>query len=381
MFLSKSHRPTWAEINIDNLRANYQFLQSLLPEEVSVMGVVKADAYGHGAVQISQELLRLGAEYLAVSNIDEGIELRTAGISSPILLLGPVESAEFGKLLEFNIYPSISSLDYARELSDSYRYRGVFPKVHLKIDTGMGRLGFDLDEALIQIEQLSQLHGLIIDGIYSHFPSSDDDLDFSNQQIKKFNQLIEEVQKLNIKIRHFHIANSAAILNLNLSLQTPYTMVRPGLSLYGYASQKNKVLNGCMSLKTRIIEIRKMKKGSTISYLRQYQVKNPVEYIAILPIGYADGIPTSYSNKGKVKIKDKFYPNVGRVCMDYIMINLDQNPDQIIIGDEAIIFGQNSITVEEFGKICGRIPYEVTCGISKRVPRVYTRKEDERQIT
>lgn len=381
MYLSKSHRPTWVEINIDNLRLNYQFLRSLLPEDVSVMGVVKADAYGHGSVQVSQELLRLGAEYLAVSNIDEAIELRSAGISSPILLLGPVEVSEFGKLLEFNIYPSISSLDYAKELAESYRYRGVYPKVHIKVDTGMGRLGIDIDAALIQIEQISQLEGLIIDGIYSHFPSSDHDLEFSNQQIKIFNQLAAEIHKLNIKVRHFHIANSAAVLNLNLSLQKPYTMIRPGLALYGYSTQKNRVLNGCMSLKTRLMEIRLMKKGATVSYLRQYEIKKEKEYIGILPIGYADGIPTTYSGKGKVLIGDKFYPVVGRVCMDYIMVSLDQNEAQIKIGDEVTLFGQHSLTVEEFGKLCGRIPYEVTCGISKRVPRVYTRKEDERKIT
>ncbi len=381
MYLSKSHRPTWIEVNIDNLRKNYQFIRSLLPEKMSIMGVVKADAYGHGAVQISQELLKLGAEYLAVSNIDEAIELRQSGISSPILLLGPAESQEFGKLLEFNVFPTVTSLDYARELSESYKYRGVFPKIHIKVDTGMGRLGIDIAHALLEIEQISKLEGIIIDGIFSHFPSSDDDLEFSNHQIRVFNELIEEVQKLNIKVRHFHIANSAAILNLNLSIQEPYTMIRPGLSLYGYSSQKNRVLKGLMSLKTHIIQLRKMKKGQSVSYMRKYIVSSPEEWIAVLPVGYADGIPVSYYEKGEVSINKKLYPVAGRICMDYTMIALGQNNDELKVGDEVTVFGSESISLEEFGARCNKIPYEVSCGITKRVPRVYTRKEDERKIT
>ncbi len=378
MYLYKSHRPTWAEIDMDAIKHNFVIIRDKCPEQCQLMGVVKADAYGHGAVTISQELLRLGVEYLAVSNIDEAIELRSSGISSPILLLGPVESTEFGKLIEFNIYPTVVSMEYARELSDAYRYRGIYPKVHIKIDTGMGRLGIPVDKAVLEIEQISKMEGIIVDGIYSHFPSADSDMEFSKQQIDKFLELISELKRLEIKIRHYHMANSAAIFSLPESLQAPFSMVRTGLALYGYSSTKNPLLKNSMSLKTKIIVINRMKNGDTISYLRTYKIQKETEYIAVLPIGYADGIPTLYSNKGKVFINDAYYPVVGRICMDYMMISLGDNPKGIKVGDEATIFGSEKISVELFAKYCMKIPYEVTCDISKRVPRIYLRKEDKR---
>lgn len=379
MYLSKSHRPVWAEINIDAIRANLLYVKSKLPSETMIIGVVKADAYGHGAIPVSQELLKLGVEYLAVSNIDEAIELRNAGLSSPILMFGPVEVPEFGKLIQFNIFPTVYSYDYAKELSESYRYRGVFPKVHIKIDSGMGRLGIPVDDALLEVEQISKIEGMIIDGIYSHFPSSDEDIEYSEQQTLKFTKLIADIKRLGIKVRHFHIANSAAIFNLPASYSDPYTMVRPGLCLYGYSSQKNPDIQNSMSLKARVSAINKMKQGQTVSYLRTYKIKENGENIAVLPVGYADGIPTILSNKIKVKIKNKLYPNVGRICMDYMMVSLGQNPEKIEVGEEATIFGEGAASVEYFGKLCHRIPYEVTCAVSKRVPRIYTRKEDERK--
>ncbi len=378
MYQYKSHRPTWAEINMDALKNNFLELKKHCPESTIMMGVVKADAYGHGAVMISQELLKLGAEYLAVSNIDEAMELRSSGISLPVLLLGPVESVEFGKLIEFNIYPTVISVEYAKELSEAYRYRGIYPKVHIKIDTGMGRLGIPVDRALMGIEQISKMEGIIVDGIYTHFPSADVDIEFSNHQVKLFIDLISELKKIDVKIRHFHIANSAAVFNVPLSLQPPLTMIRPGLSLYGMSTMPQENLINCMTLKTRIVSISRLKKGDTVSYLRTYEVAKEKEYIAVLPVGYADGIPTLYSNKGSVSIKGKSYPVAGRVCMDYMMVSLGESPVDIAIGDEATIFGNGSISVEKFGSICKKIPYEVTCDISKRVPRIFLRKEDKR---
>ncbi|MGC8765559.1 MAG: alanine racemase [Brevinematia bacterium] len=376
MYLSKSHRPTWAEINIDAIRHNFKLLTSRCSPDVQVIGVVKADAYGHGALQISQEFTRLGMAYLGVSNLDEGIELRTNGITIPIIVLGPVETNEFSKLMEFNIYPTIVSYKYAKELAENYRYRGIFPKVHVEIDTGMGRLGIPYESALLEIEQISNITGMIIDGVFTHFPSADADLEFSNEQLNKFKSLIEETKRLDIKIRHYHIANSAAIFTLPETAKPPFTLVRPGLSLYGYSTLKNTGLINSMTLKTKIIEIRTMKKDETVSYLRTYRIKKEKEYIAVLPIGYADGIPTTYSNRGYVTIKGKKYNSVGRVCMDYTMVSLGETPGDIEIGDEVTIFGNGAMSIEEFGKICSMIPYEVTCNVSKRVPRIYIRKED-----
>ncbi len=378
MYLYKSHRPTWAEIDMDAIKYNFQVIKNKCNDQIQLMGVVKADAYGHGAVSISQELLKLGVEYLAVSNIDEAMELRSSGISSPILLLGPVEPAEFGKLIEFNIYPTVISVEYARELSDAYRYRGIYPKVHIKIDTGMGRIGIPYEKALLDIEQISKMEGIIVDGIYSHFPSADTDPEFSAFQIEKIKELAHELKKYEIKVRHFHIANSAAIFNIPETTKSPFTMVRTGLALYGYTSNKEVHLLNSMTLKTKILVINKLKKGDTVSYLRTYKIQKDEEYIAVLPIGYADGIPTTYSNKGKVYIKNAYYPVAGRICMDYTMISLGSNPNGIVVGDEAVIFGNDKIRVEEFAKMCNKIPYEVTCDISKRVPRIYLRKEDKR---
>ncbi len=378
MYLYKSHRPTWVEIDMDALKNNFLEIKKRCLESTLLMGVVKADAYGHGAVAISQELLKLGVEYLAVSNIDEAMELRSSGISLPVLLLGPVESVEFGKLIEFNIYPTVISVEYAKELSEAYRYRGIYPKVHIKVDTGMGRLGIPIEKALIGIEQISKMEGIIVDGVYTHFPSADDDLGFSTHQIKIFASLVKELKKIDIKVRHFHIANSAAVFNLPASVQQPFTMARSGLALYGYSTKPQESLTNTMSLKTKIMAINCLKKGDTVSYLRTYEIKKSKEYIAVLPVGYADGIPTQYSNKGDVLIKNKLYSVAGRVCMDYMMVSLGEFAQDINIGDEVTIFGKGNISVEKFGSICRRIPYEVTCDISKRVPRIYLRKEDKR---
>jgi alanine racemase len=360
---------------MDAMRKNILAIKRECAEDVQIMGVVKADAYGHGAAVVSQELLKLGVEYLAVSNIDEAMELRTSGISSPILLLGPVESSEFGKLIEFNIYATVISADYARELSEAYRYRGVYPKVHIEIDAGMGRLGIPLENALLEVEQIARMEGIIIDGVYAHFPSADADKEFSEFQIKELIKLSQELKKLEIKVRYFHMANSAAIFHLPSSLKSPFNMVRPGLGIYGYAQA---ALSPSLTLKTKVLAINRMKKGQTVSYLRSYTILRDVEHIAVLPIGYADGIPTLYSNKGRVFIKDAYYPVVGRVCMDYMMVSLGENSRGVQIGDEVIILGGQKITMEEFGKVCKKIPYEITCDISKRVPRIYLRKEDKR---
>ncbi|MCX7820352.1 MAG: alanine racemase, partial [Brevinematales bacterium] len=304
------------------------------------------------------------------------IELRTNGITIPILVFGPVEPNEFSKLMEFNIYPVVSSYTYAKDLAENYRYRGLFPKVHIEIDTGMGRLGIPLDNALLEIEQISNISGMIIDGIFTHFPSADSDPEFSNFQLKSFINIIEETKRLDIKIKNFHIANSAGIFNIEGVAKQPFNMVRPGLAIYGYSTNKNSELINSMQLKTKIIEIRKMKKDETVSYLRTYKIQKEKEYIAVLPLGYADGIPTTYSNKGYVTIRNKAYPVVGRVCMDYMMVSLGESPEDIKIGEEVVVFGNDFMSVEKFAKICSLIPYEVTCNVSKRVPRVYIRQED-----
>jgi alanine racemase len=242
----------------------------------------------------------------------------------------------------------------------------------------MGRLGIPYENALMDIEQIAKMEGIIIDGIYTHFPAAEEDIDFSKEQINRFKVLITELKKIDIKIKYFHAANSAAVFNLDDSINPPFNMVRVGLALYGYSMKPNGKIKNSLSLKTKIIVINKLKKGSTVSYQRLYKIEKENEYIAVLPVGYADGIPTIYSNKGKVVIKDVVYPIAGKICMDYMMVSLGDNSNNVQAGDEVTLFGNDKISVENFAKACQKIPYEVTCDISKRVPRVYLRKEDKR---
>lgn len=377
MYSSKSLRPVWAEVHLGAIRHNYKKIRAHLKEDDRICGVVKADAYGHGSIEVARELIKIGAEYLAVATVDEAIELRGNGINSPILILGPADPNAFGKFVEFNLFPTVTSFEYAKALAEIFRYRGIFPRVHILVDSGMGRLGIPIESALIEIEKISKLEGLIIDGIFSHYPVSDTDIEFSTEQTNRFANLISDLHQTGIRPKHIHIANSDGIFNIDSATQTPFNMVRPGLSLYGYSVCDNQELINSMVLKARVADIRLMKKGETVSYGRTYQIKKEKEYIAVLPLGYADGIPTLYSNRGKVLIGDVYYPVTGRVCMDYMMVSLEENRFGVKPGDVSTLFGEGKIRVETFAKACHRIPYEVTCGISKRVPRIYIRKEKD----
>ncbi|MFN4217119.1 MAG: alanine racemase [Brevinematales bacterium] len=372
MFATQSFRSTWAEIDLFSLRKNARDIFTYTGEK-PLIAVVKADAYGHGAVKVSKALEKEGVNFFAVATLDEAIELRENGVRSDILILGPVEERGMEYLFSYHLVATVISSRYARLLSQKARSLGRSLRVHVKIDTGMGRLGIRYDEAISDLVEIFSLSGLQVEGVFSHFPSADVDKIFSEEQVARLRSLQHKIEEMGQKIPFWHIANSEGIWNIPSSFGEGFTHVRPGISLYGVASSE-RGLSSVMSLKTRIVQIKPLRKGETVSYLRQYKVQREREYIAVLPLGYADGVPTFGSGRYEVVIKGKRYPQVGRVCMDYMMVSLQENLDHIEEGTEVEIFG-STLSLLEFAHKSARIPYEVMCGVSKRVPRIYKGEE------
>ncbi|NPV38636.1 Alanine racemase [Brevinematales bacterium NS] len=372
MFATESFRPTWVEIDLSSLRKNAQTLLSRTGGK-PLIAVVKADAYGHGAVRVAKALEKEGVNFFAVATLDEAIELRENGVNSDILILGPVEERGMDSLFTYRLVATVISSSYAKSLSEKAKKQGQSLRVHVKIDTGMGRLGIRYDEAPERLEEIMSLEGLFLEGIFSHFPSADVDRDFSEEQVRRLKKIRENMRLAGKKISLCHIANSEGIWNIPSSFGEEFTHVRPGISLYGVASSERGLLP-VMSLRTKIVQIKPLRKKETVSYLRQYVVQKEREYIAVLPLGYADGVSTCGSGKYEVVIKGRRYPQVGRVCMDYMMVSLDDNPDHIEEGTEVEVFG-SFLSLQEFAHKSSRIPYEVMCGVSKRVPRWYKGEE------
>jgi alanine racemase len=341
------------------------------------MGIVKADAYGHGAVPVAKLLEKLEADYLAVSNMDEAMQLRRANIKLPILILGYTLVEHTNELINNNITQAVFDYDYGKELAKRVAKNRKL-KVHIKIDTGMSRLGFvcgDTNDIAAQIVKTIQLNGLEAEGIFTHFAASDDNSSsFTDLQFKRFMQLVNELKdSYGIEFQLKHCANSAAVLNYP---HTQLDMVRPGLALYGlYPALDMKTdvkLLPVMQLKTRVCQIKDLKKGTSVSYGCTYKISSDSR-VAILPIGYADGFLRAFSNELEVLVDGAKSRVIGRVCMDMAMINVTKIRN-IKKGDLVIIFGndgKNSIPVEELAKIAKTISYEIVCLVGKRVPRIY----------
>lgn len=362
----------WAEVDLSALEHNYKEIRAHLPEGCRFLGIVKADAYSHGAFTVARELERLGAEYLAVACLDEAISLREAGIKAPIIILGTTSARYAYTLKKYELTQTVCSLEKARELSFMLGDQQL--KVHYKIDTGMGRLGFSPDEAVAGIGKALRLPNLIAEGVYTHFPVSDDlDDPFTLEQFELFINTVDKIEKEsghNFLIRH--CANSGAVINYR---QTCLDMVRPGLALYGhYPAKEHGGLNlrPVMQFKARISAIHEHFPGETISYGRQYAVENSPIKAAVVSIGYADGLQRALSGKMEMLINGRRARQIGRICMDMCMADVTNIPCQV--GDEVTIFGcdgQAEISVDELADIAGTISYELLCAISPRVPRVY----------
>ncbi len=368
-------RPTWTEINLGAIAHNIRAIRRKVGRDIKILTVVKADAYGHGAIETSRILLENGAGLLGVAIPEEGIELRQAGINASIVILGSLLPEQLDSVVEFSLTPTICDLLIARELSHLAQKLHRKIKVHVKVDTGMGRLGVRHEDAVNLIKEVKSLNNLEIEGIYTHLATSDEkDKGFAYEQIGLFRNILEQLHAQNIhNIPLKHAANSGAILDIPTSY---FNMVRPGLILYGlYPSNevsRSINLQPAMTFKTRVAYIKDVEKGTTIGYGRTYKTSKPSR-IAILPVGYVDGYSRSFSNRGEVIVNGYRAPIIGRVCMDQCVIDVSAVPD-VSTGNEVVLYGKQQteeIPIETAASLIGTIPYEIVCTIGRRVPRVY----------
>lgn len=369
----------WAEIDLDAIENNFNILESLLPKDMMKMVILKADAYGHGAKHVGK-FLADRADYFGVARADEAVELRRAGIcNSKILILGHTAPYHYSVLFKHDLIPTVYNYGEALLLQKSAEEYGQRLNIHIALDTGMSRIGFELsDESLAEIEKISRLENLTIDGIFSHFADADNgnNQNFTLLQLQRFRKFTAKLSDMGVKIPVRHMFNSAAITELD----SEFEMVREGIYLYGLApsdtvnAEKVKGLRPAMSLRAEVIHIHTIDAGTPVSYGCTY-VADGERKIATLCIGYADGVPRKLSNKGAVLINGKRAPIVGRVCMDQLMCDVT-DIENVSVGSVATVFGRDSeeeITAAEVGGLADTISYEIICGISKRVPRVYYR--------
>ena len=380
---------TWANISLDNLNYNYQTLRARVPSGCRFLGVVKADAYGHGAVPVSRHLTELGAEYLAVSNIEEAAQLRYGGIRGPILILGytPVKFAE--ELSKMGLRQEVHSLEYARSLNEQLKGLRRKLHVHIKLDTGMSRLGFfayDHAQTIDEMKEVAQMDNLQIEGIFTHFPVADSidgaDANFTRTQYERFTAMLSALEGVGIRPEIRHCCNSGASI---LYPEYAMDMIRPGIATYGILPSND--LRGMINLKpvmslcSTIFQIRDYEPNITVSYGRTYTTRDP-ERIAVVGIGYADGLSRSFSNNISFLLHGRRVPQVGRICMDMCMIDITKVPDAKV-GDVVTVFGEDGSDTIEVDSLSGRlntIPYEILCGINKRIPRIYMDGENQTEI-
>ncbi|SEF75235.1 alanine racemase [Lachnospira multipara] len=371
-------RRTWANINLDAIAYNYKTIKEHIGEEVKFLGVVKADAYGHGSIRVGKLLQELGANYLAVSSIDEALELRVNDVTMPILILGHTPKEQVERLIKYNITQAVTCKAKAVEYSAEAVKCGGNLKVHIKVDTGMSRLGYLCDNesfgtGVEGIVEACNMPGLEAEGIFTHFAVADEfgekNDEYTKHQFKLFTDVITAVEeKLGRKFAIRHCANTGATVRFK---ETYLDMVRPGLLLYGYGEfAREWGLKPAMTLKTTVSTIKIYPAGTAISYGGIY-VTDKKTRIGVLPYGYADGFFRSLSNKCSLMTKEGLAPQRGKICMDMCMIDITDKP-LVDVGSEVEIFGENN-SLDELAALAGTIPYELTCAVSKRVPRQYIR--------
>lgn len=371
-------RPTIAEIDLAALRANFEVVRHTVPPGCGILAIVKADAYGHGFMDIARELETLGVTAFGVAFLAEGIQLRKSGIDRPVLILGGIYPGQEKKCVGFNLSTALFSLEQAKILDDTAARLYRKAKVHVKIDSGMGRLGICHEEADEFFRALRELRHLELEGIVSHFASADE-LDeegqrYSKRQAAIFAETVGIARSYGLEPRYVHIANSAAAFGMEL----PFcNLVRPGIVLYGAVPSGDftgkMALQPVMRLKSRVAMLKWVTPGTSISYARRYTAPER-RLIASVPVGYADGYGRALTNRGQVLVRGERAPVVGTICMDWFMADVTGIPG-VTVGDEVTLLGcdrqGNCIHAEELAAWAGTIPYEIFCGISKRVPRVY----------
>jgi alanine racemase len=377
--MENSIRPVWAEVDLGCIEHNVKQIKSLC-ENKKIYGVVKADAYGHGALDIVQVLLKSGVTDLAVALITEALEIIKSGINVPILILGftPLTFAE--DILNNNIEQTVYDLEYAKKLSEIAKEKNKTAKIHIAVDTGMGRIGLLPNEKGMEaVRQISKLPNINIEGIFTHFSTADEaDKTYSIEQLAKFNKFVNDLENEGIKFNIKHASNSAGIMDLP---EAHFNAVRPGIIMYGYYPSNEVIkerldLKPALTLKTSVVHVKTLPKDMYISYGRKYKTDKE-RVIATLPIGYADGYTRALSNKGKVIVNGKLASIVGSVCMDQCMIDVT-DVGTVKVGDEVILLGEHGNTrfnADDLAELLDTINYEIICMIGRRVPRVYINNE------
>lgn len=373
---------TWAEIDLDALASNMRNIRQKTEKQAKVMAVVKADAYGHGVLEVSKTVLENGADCLAVACLSEALQLRREGFDVPILILGATSADEAEQIVANDISATVFSFESAKVLADEGEKQGKKAKVHIKVDTGMSRIGFVAgereDAAISEIKKIASLPGIETEGIFSHFSTSDEaEREYTERQLNIFTAFCDRLAEEGVKIPLRHIANSAAIMAYP---EAHLDMVRAGIVLYGlYPSadmDRNALqLKPVMSLKSRIVMVKEKGAGWGVSYGKEY-ITDKETKIATIPIGYADGYTRNIAKEGKVELSDGTLAKIiGRICMDQCMIDVT-NVNNISAGDEVILFGADKITADDIALWSNSINYEIVCLVSKRIPRIYIKGED-----
>lgn len=375
----------WRQIDLDAIAHNLKALKSLTKAGTAVMAVVKADAYGHGAVRVAKKALESGATHLGVARLHEALELRQAGINAPILVFGYILENDVDKLMALNVTATVFDLETACMLSERAAAKGTPIKIHLKVDTGMGRLGILPDSrrpdsgrtgAFDEVSTISALPGLELEGIYTHFAAADTrDKGYADYQLQTFMDFIEGLKHLGIEFPLVHSANSAALIDLP---ETHFTMVRAGIAMYGLAPSgevdiQSLGLRPAMEIRSIITSVKKVPKSFKVSYGMTYETGKET-VIAAVPIGYADGFSRLLSSRGEMIVRGKKAPIAGRVCMDQTLIDVGEIPG-VKPGDEVVILGTQAdqrITADEMAETIGTINYEVVSSLTARVPKIYS---------
>lgn len=367
----------WSEVNLDNIAHNVREIRRITNRKSEIMGVVKADAYGHGVMGVVKTLIDNGVSRLAVSMLDEAIQLRKYGVEVPILILSYTDPIRAEEIIINNVTQTVFSHDLANALSQAAVRLGRSVKIHIKIDTGMGRVGFMPGYSAVKnVMEISKLPGIIIEGLFTHFACADEqDKSYTYMQFERFMSICNELNRIGLYIPVKHAANSAAVIEFP---EMHLDMVRPGLILYGmYPSSevsRDKIdLKPAMTLKANVILVKEVEKDTSISYGRMFTT-NRTSKIATIPIGYADGFSRLLNGKASVLINGEPAPVVGRICMDQCMVDITDLNSDVHVGDEVVIFGRQGdkeIKVEDVASAIGTINYEVVCLVGKRVPRFY----------